>query len=46
LPDDAVGGFAAGYWSQALSSREDAAMLQFSEFSRAWTCCLWDGRYC
>ncbi len=31
LPDDGVGGFAAGYWSQALTSREDAAMLQFSE---------------
>jgi len=30
-PDDGIGGFAAGYWSQALSSREDAGMLQFSE---------------
>jgi len=31
LPDDRICGFAAGYWSQALTSREDAAMLQFSE---------------
>jgi hypothetical protein len=31
LPDDRIRGFAAGYWSQALTSREDAAMLQFSE---------------
>lgn len=31
LPDDRICWFAAGYWSHALTPREDAAMLQFSE---------------
>jgi hypothetical protein len=31
LPDDRICGFAAGYWCHALTARENAAMLQFSE---------------
>lgn len=31
LPDDRICRFATGYWSHALTPREDSAMLQFSE---------------